>query len=171
MNIIKAFWAWLTSLFTEKPTMTPKELAKRIDAGERFAPAAIRPRADKIAQTPADYDPPQAFSVTDYLDGLNSKQLMDIEEYGPDVPKDIDAGVVKAMARARLKSGNFATHQDTWSGLDKQRYNGIMQETYSETQAEQVLRTNATRLNLTRDTIPAEYIAAWDKAQTDGMGR
>jgi len=155
MSIIKAFWAWITSLFTEKPESTPP----------------VEAQAPKQTEAPDEYEPPSiAFSVTDYLNGKNAKQLMDILEHGPDVPKDIDAGVVKAMARARLKSGNFATHQDTWSGLDKQRYNGIMQETYSETQAEQVLRTNATRLNLTRDTIPAEYIAAWDKAQTDGMG-
>ena len=109
-----------------------------------------------------------AFDVNAFLSSLNNKQLMDIQEYGPDVPAGVDRGEVMRLARERLAAGQGAQTQDNWSGLDRQRYDGTMGGTYTAAQAEQVFRTNGGRLGLARDNIPAQYRDVWDKAQRGG---
>jgi len=54
MNAIKQFWAWLTGLFATDDPTRPVEQTKPAEHPQDV----VQPRADKIAQTPAEYDQP-----------------------------------------------------------------------------------------------------------------
>lgn len=110
------------------------------------------------------------FDIAGYLGGLNNKQLMDIQEFGPNVPAGVDRGAVMQQARQMLSQGG-AGGQATWTGQDRRLYDGIMNGTYTPAQAEQVFRTNATRLGLNQQNIPQQFQGAWQAANSgNGMG-
>lgn len=179
MNIFAKIWAWLIG-WGATPTIPPTSEAEK--------PAPTENRIKKAAQTPADYDPPAGeetleaavtdnmqspmFDIDAYLDGLNNKQLADIAEYGPDVPAGVNRKEVMRLAAIRYRQNLGNGGKDTWHGLDHERYNALMAGTFNASQAEQLFRTSARRLGLTRESIPAKYRAAWDKAHAgNGMGR
>jgi hypothetical protein len=108
-------------------------------------------------------------SAEAYVNTLNTKQLNDLVQYGPNLKVSVDES--RAISAAASKRRNDISElgrqgqvlnpetmgsQEGWSDLDKRRYQSFMDGSMTAGQRQQFLRTNGSRLNIDPTTLTAQ---------------